>query len=166
MISGDQTKRSEFENSPDASRRHTRRSRLIVFAVSISIITFAILANNPYRNLGTTIPTLNPEVFLPAISAYREDCSKRGEPILNEVSLTQLTRWGYLEKTKIEADEVDEIYFTTNLKYPLLPQSILCRTEFLDGTQIVVLGDGSVQSFSAERFRSFTRDTEMTKSPQ
>lgn len=109
---------------------------------------------------------LDPEIFMPAISEYRQDRINRGEPILDEVSRTQLIQWGYLEKTKTEASGVDEIYFTTHLKDHLLPQAILCRTEFLDGEQIVLLGDGSVQQFSAERFRSLTRDTGKTKPSQ
>jgi len=167
MISDDQSNRSEFKNQPDEPTQCRRkRARFFLFAAGIPAIVFAILAGSVIRNIETPFPMLDPEIFMPAISEYRQDRINQGEPILDEVSLTQLIRWGYLQKTKTEASGVDEIYFTTRLKDDFLPQAILCRTEFLDGEQIVLLGDGSVQQFSAERFKSLTRNTGKTKPAQ
>lgn len=161
MLSGASNRFSKDKNRSLApTRKHNRLARFLVFAVSIPIIALTILADIAYGNLDSGVPPRDPEIFLPAISAYRHDCINRGEPILNEVSLTQLTRWGYIKKTKTEKSNLDEIYFTTSVKSPLLPQAILCRAEFLDGEQIVLLGDGSVQRFSAERFKSLTGNTE------
>lgn len=159
MTSDHQSNRSKFENPPpNPTSRYIRRARRILFVASIPIIVFAVLVGNFIRTIETSIPILDPKILASAISAYRQDCINRDVPIPNEVSLTQMIRWGYLEKTRTENSAVDEIYFNTNLKGYLLPQAIVCRTEFLDGEQIVLLGDGSVQKFSAERFRSLTRD--------
>ena len=167
MTSDYQSNRSKLENPPpNPTSRYIRRARRILFVASIPIIVFAVLVGNFIRTIETSIPILDPKILASAISAYRQDCINRDVPIPNEVSLTQMIRWGYLEKTKTEASGVDEIYFSTKLKGNILPQDILCRTEFLDGEQIVLLGDGSVQQFSTERFRTLNRDTGKTKPAQ
>jgi hypothetical protein len=167
VISKKQSNQSEFKNRPDEpTKSRNQRARFFLFAAGIPIIVFAILAGSVIRNIETPFPPLDPEILMPAISEYRQDRINRGEPILDEVSFTQMIRWGYLEKTKTEASGVDEIYFSTKLKGNILPQDILCRTEFLDGEQIVLLGDGSVQQFSTERFRTLNRDTGKTKPAQ
>jgi len=79
-----------------------------------------------------------------AAHAYTADLRARGQPVPHSILLEQLVTLHYLKPDQIAAFHGLEatLSLTTDDRYP---QAVLMRVHMPDGTDLVLLGDGSAQ---------------------
>ena len=82
-----------------------------------------------------------------AMRSYSHDQVSRGRPLPSSVTLQDLVGGGY-----VSADEVRDLGGADVTFYPAIsesdPQAVLVRVRMPNGSQMVALADGSVQSVS------------------
>ena len=85
------------------------------------------------------------------MKTYSRDLTQRGLPTPQSVSLDQLVSLGYISSNSIRAFKGMETTVWFGVR-ETEPQKVLVSARQQDGRVIAVLGDGSVQDLSAERF--------------
>ncbi len=96
-------------------------------------------------------PAFGAPKFIAALRAFARDRAARGQPLPTSISLQDLVVGGYLATNDLLAFQAVQVTFSTTAD-ETRPQSILARTRFLDGSEFVLLGDGSAQGLSPGRF--------------
>jgi hypothetical protein len=89
-------------------------------------------------------PVFNGPKLIPALRAYARERAARGQPLPPTVSLQDLVSGGYLAKSDVAALQGAEVTFYTSVDFTS-PRAVLARAHMPDGTDLVVLADGSVQ---------------------
>jgi len=86
-----------------------------------------------------------------ALREYVVECRSRGVPVPPTVTLRSLVRLGHLRSEEARAFEGVELVFHTDAD-ATRPNMILAEARMPDGSFLVLLGDGSVQQLSQERY--------------
>lgn len=111
----------------------------LVVIVTISIFSFGL--SRPQKG------QFNAGKLTTAINSYCQDAKTRNSILPASISLQELIGKGYLKHEDVSA--FDGMQATVNLNVAETdPQAILIRAQMSDGSQIVALADGSVQSIS------------------
>src|SRR6267142_5634591 len=130
----------------------TRRLLAIVCA-GIALVVVLVLAASTYwehkQKKFENAPRL-----ISALQAFTRDQTTRGRRLPPEISLQDLLQGGYLTTNDVRAFEGMEETFRTQADHSH-PQMIFARARTADGQFICLLADGSVQGFTATRYREF-----------
>lgn len=128
--------------------RVTRSSGLIFIVGLLACLALFYFAAKPSKDASR----VNGDLFVRALANYARDCRTRGQPLPQSVTLEDLVRGGYLRTEDAGTFEGVAVTFFTDAPDETRPQNILVAARLPDGTVQVVLGDGSVQAFTAQRF--------------
>ena len=122
--------------------------RLLLLAITgLAFMVVLFLGTFPYREHHLPVFQNAPKLMA-ALQAFCRDHARRGQ-VPPDVSLRDLR---YLNRNDVRAFEGLEVVFNPQAT-DTQPQSILARARMPDGQFVCLLADGSVQQFSASRFR-------------
>ena len=120
------------------------RRLLIVAVVIVAVGASAFIVLESYWARHQP-PLKDLPVVLTALRRYSEDKLIRHQPMPAKVSMQDLVQAGYLKPQ--EAAEFKEVDLTF---YPLAagsgPKTVVARARLADGSQVVLLADGSVET--------------------
>ena len=129
-----------------------KTGRLLVLVVAgVAVVIIVALAASTYWERKQT-PFKNAPQLISALQAFSRDQATRGRASPPEISLQDLVRGGYLTTNDASGFEGMDVTFSTRAD-DTQPQMILARARTADGQFICLLADGSVQQFSASRYR-------------
>ena len=135
------------------------RIRRLAFIASagIALVVVLVLAVSAYWERKQTLFQNGPKL-ISALQAYSRDQAAAGRRLPPEVSLQDLLRGGYLTTNDVRAFEGMEVAFSTQADDGH-PQMILARARTPDGQVICLMADGSVQGFSASRYKEMLENS-------
>ena len=106
-----------------------------------------------WKDSSLKFSPINGSKLTAAIRAYSQDRIARKQRMPQSFSLQELVNGGYLSTNEIRAlDGLDIIFYSDADE--TRPQSILAEARFPDGSEEVVLADGSVQQISKARIET------------
>ena len=94
-------------------------------------------------------PAFDVAKLIPALQAFGRDRAAGGQPLPLTISLSDLVAGGYLSVNDVAAFRGADVTFYTSVDVRS-PHAILARARMPDGTELVVLADGSVQGLAPE----------------
>ena len=92
-------------------------------------------------------PPMDSAKLFSALEAFSQDRRDAALPIPASLTLRELVASGYLGTNDVRAFEGTEVTFQLDSDLTR-PQEVMIRVKLRDGTQMVLLGDGSVQRVS------------------
>ena|ERR1041385_1534420 len=127
--------------------------RLIFLFAGIACVVLLSLASSTYWG-HKQLAFQNTTQLIAAMQAFSRDQILRGHQLPAEISVQDLIQGGYLSANDVRAFEGMEVMFST--RYDLTtPQCIVARARTADGQLICLMGDGSVQQFSPQRYEQY-----------
>jgi hypothetical protein len=118
------------------------RRLIVIFGFLIAVAALVSVALVSHWQRSQTFKGL--PKLVAAEQSYLRDHVSRGQPLPASVTLRDLVGSGYISTNDVRAFDGMEVIF-----YPTAnnndPQAILVRVRISDGSQVVVLADGSVQ---------------------
>ena len=86
-------------------------------------------------------------VLVPAVNSYSRDQVLQGKPLPRTVTLQDLVSGGYIPPDKLQAfDGMDVTVYPT--VSDATPKAVLARMRMSDGSQTLVLEDGSIEQLA------------------
>ena len=136
-----------------------RTTRTIVaLALTASIIAIVVAVSiTTIRNWPKDKPPIDPRVLVDATTRFAHDCREKGRAIPPAVTLSELVGGGYLPADFTNGLAGTDITFYTDASEEN-PQNLLMSWKRADGTWNVILGDGSIQQVTEQRFRQALRN--------
>ena len=89
-------------------------------------------------------PTFNAAKLIPALQAFARDRVVQGQALPATVSLSDLVAKGYLTYDDVSVFRGADVVFYPGVDLKS-PKSILARARMPDGTEVMMLADGSLQ---------------------
>jgi hypothetical protein len=123
-----------------------RRVVYVVLAIIALVIGISLAVQSYYERKQ---PTFNAAKLIPALQAYARDRVAQGQPLPPTVSLSDLVAKGYLSFDDVSVFRGADVEFYPGVDLKS-PKSVLARARMADGTEMVVLVDGSVMGTSPE----------------
>ena len=129
--------------------RVTSQRKLLLGAAFVVLCAAAVLL---VIELGAPAPpVVNGPRLVNALAQYTWDLRSRGAPTPPSVTLDTLLKSGYLTPADVKPFQGARVTFYLDAS-AAYPQSILMEADMPDGTVEAVLGDGSVQQFSKQKW--------------
>ena len=132
--------------------------RLLVFMASAIVLAAVVgVAVTSYWQRQQPVFKDAPKL-ISAMQAFSQDLRKRGQALPPTVSLRELVSGGYLSAKEVGAFEGVEvtIWPTAADSYP---QEMLMCARFPDGSVNALLGDGSVQQLSPQKYAQYLKQS-------
>lgn len=106
----------------------------------VAVICYLSVVSQP------TLPArFDHEKFVAAVHAYAKELRQQGVAVPERVALDVLIRRGFLNSNDVSAFQGMHVAVSIAGADETRRQSVLVRARMADGTEIVALGDGSVQ---------------------
>ena len=135
-------------------------SLAIVAAIAVVWVALVII-------LQAKSPPVHPvdgDRLVRALARYRKDVRNRGEPLLPSVSMDALIQAGYLRTEDAQPFEGAKVIFNTQAD-ERHPSIALMEAHMPDGEVILLLADGSVQTWSRSRYEDSRKNTGLASGP-
>lgn len=126
-----------------------RLSRSSLAIAAVLALFFAVVLVVPHGSRKA--PAFDGARLVTALQGYVRDLVARGEPVPPSIALESLVRSGHLQPADLQPFEGARVVVHTDADENR-PQSLLMEAWMPDGSVLVVLSDGSVQSMSRKRF--------------
>jgi hypothetical protein len=117
-----------------------------VLAVIALVIGIALALQSYYEHKQ---PTFDASKLIPAMQAYARDRVARGQALPPAVNLSDLVAGGYLTFDDVAVFHGADVTFYPGVDLKS-PQAVLLRAHMPDGTEMVMLADGSVQQVATD----------------
>jgi hypothetical protein len=145
----------------------TRRDKIRVIlslagAGLVTVILIVVVATSYWNH--HQIPFQNLPQLIAGLQAFARDHSAHGQTLQPEISLQDLIRGGYLTANDVRAFDGMDVVFSTQANASQ-PDSVVARARTQDGQYICVLGDGSVQQFTENRYQEMLRESHAAMNP-
>jgi|SRR6476620_6309137 hypothetical protein len=123
-----------------------RKVVYVVLAVIVLVIGITLALQSYYEHKQ---PTFNASKLIPAMQAFARDRVAQGQALPATVSLSDLVAGGYFSFDDVSVFRGADVtfYLGVDLKSP---KSILARARMPDGSELVMLADGSLQELARE----------------
>jgi hypothetical protein len=123
-----------------------RRIVYVALAIIALVIGISLALQSYYERKQ---PTFNAAKLIPALQAFARDRVAQGQGLPPTVSLSDLVVGGYLSYDDVSVFRDADVTFYPGVDLKS-PKSILARARMRDGTEVVVLADGSLQGPTPE----------------
>jgi|ERR1044071_1961334 hypothetical protein len=127
--------------------------RLIFLFAGIACVVLLILASSTYWDHQQLV-FQDTTPLIAAMQAFSRDQILQGRQLPAEISLQDLIQGGYLRAKDVRAFEGMEVTFSTRYD-PTTPHRMVARARTADGQLICLMGDGSVQQFSPQKYEQY-----------
>jgi hypothetical protein len=135
--------------------KRTRAIILLVAGVLIvaCLVCFALFHSDSIRVATDRINSLAADKIVAAAQTYAHDLEKKGLPVPASVDLKELVANNLLSREDVKGFDGMEVSISLKAD-ETRPGDVLMQARLKDGSQVVLMGDGSVQQFSNKRAKA------------
>jgi hypothetical protein len=146
------------------TRAHMRTRRIMVYGGSAIVLAVLLcLALSTYWERSQPVFDSAPKLTS-AVQAFARDLTARKAQLPRTVSLRALLDGGYIAASDVRAFEGMEVQISLAAD-ETQPQQILISARLPDGSVTALMGDGSVQQFSPQRYDKYRRQMGQPNGP-
>ncbi len=143
--------------------KRTHAIILVVAGVLVvaCLVCFALFHSDSLRGATGRIHSVAAEKIVAAAQTYAHDLAKKGLPIPASVDLKELVAKDLLSREDVKGFDGMEVSISL-IADETRPGDVLMQARLKDGSQVVLMGDGSVQQFSNKRAMAGQSNSDIT----